>query len=341
MNKFDFVSIGDIVTDAFIRLAAASGADTHKDSDKHREELCISFGDKIPYEFVKVISAVGNSTNAAIAAARLGLNSANITNQGDDEVGAKNLATLKNDGVSVDYVISHKDMVSNYHYVLWYGTDRTILVKHEAYPYVMPEDFTTNWLYLSSLGGTSEVFHSDIGKYLDAHPEVKLAFQPGTFQFTLGYEKLKNIYQRTNIFFCNKEEAQLILKNSEHDTRQNESFGLVKQLLTSIHELGPKIVVITDGPHGAYAYDGNKSYSIPLYPDIAPPYDRTGAGDAYASTIVSALALGKPLEEALLWGPINSMFVVQKIGATEGLQTRADLEKCLTEAPADYKLKEI
>ena len=30
-----------------------------------------------------------------------------------------------------------------------------------------------------------------------------------------------------------------------------------------------------------------------------------------------------------------------KIGATEGLQTRADLEKCLTEAPADYKLKEI
>ncbi|MEK7066375.1 MAG: hypothetical protein AAB965_02260, partial [Patescibacteria group bacterium] len=69
MKNFDFVSIGDIVTDAFIRLGNASGADTHEDKNKHREELCISFGDKIPYEFVKVVPAVGNSTNASIAAA--------------------------------------------------------------------------------------------------------------------------------------------------------------------------------------------------------------------------------------------------------------------------------
>ncbi|MBI3632314.1 MAG: carbohydrate kinase family protein [Candidatus Vogelbacteria bacterium] len=332
MKKFDFVSIGDIVTDAFIRLAAASGADTHKDDYKHREELCISFGDKIPYEFVKVVYAVGNSTNAAIAAARLGLNSANITNQGQDEVGAKNLATLKADNVATDYVISHDGMISNYHYVLWFGTERTILVKHEAYPYTMPADFTTNWLYLSSLGGTSGEFHDDIIKYIEAHPEINLAFQPGTFQITLGYDRLKKIYERSNIFFCNKEESQLILKTEEQD---------IKKLLTSMQASGPKVVVITDGPNGAYSYDGNKFYSIPLYPDIAPPYDRTGAGDAYASTIVSALALGKPLEEALLWGPINSMFVVQKIGATEGLLHKQELEKCLTDAPIDYKLKEI
>ncbi|MBI3633799.1 MAG: bifunctional hydroxymethylpyrimidine kinase/phosphomethylpyrimidine kinase [Candidatus Vogelbacteria bacterium] len=332
MKKFDFVSIGDIVTDAFIRLASASGADTHEDNDKHREELCISFGDKIPYEFVKVVSAVGNSTNAAIAAARLGLNSSNITNQGVDEVGEKNLETLRANNVVTDYVISHDGMISNYHYVLWFGTERTILVKHEAYPYTMPADFTTNWLYLSSLGAAAGDFHNDIEKYLDMHPEVNLAFQPGTFQFNLGVEKLKKIYERTNIFFCNKEETQRILRNEESD---------VKKLLTAVRDLGPKIVVITDGPGGAYCYDGNKFLSIPLYPDIAPPYERTGAGDAYSSTIVSALAIGKPLEEALLWGPINSMFVVQKIGATEGLLHRQELEKCLAEAPADYKLKEI
>ncbi len=332
MKNFDFVSIGDIVTDAFIRLGNASGADTHEDKNKHREELCISFGDKIPYEFVKVVPAVGNSTNASIAAARLGLNSANITNQGENEVGAKNLETLKNEKVSTDYIISHPGMVSNYHYVLWYETERTILVKHEAYPYIMPEDFTTKWLYLSSLGGTSEKFHADIEKYLDAHPEVSLAFQPGTFQMSLGAEKLKKIYSSTKIFFCNKEEAQRILENEE---------GNIKKLLASVRELGPKTVVITDGPAGAYAYDGDKFLSIPIYPDIAPPYERTGAGDAYASTIVAALALGKPLEEALLWGPINSMFVVQKVGATEGLLKREELEKYLTEAGSKYKIKEI
>ena len=332
MNKYDFVSIGDIVTDAFIRLGQTSGADTHEDKALHREELCISFGDKIPYDFVKVISAVGNSTNAAIAAARLGLKSANITNQGKDEVGAKNIQVLEANEVSTKYVFSHDGIISNYHYVLWFGTERTILVKHEAYPYKIPEDFTTDWLYLSSLGGTSEAFHADIEKYLDTHPETKLAFQPGTFQMTLGAEKLAKIYQRSEIFFCNKEEAQRILNSEEQN---------IKTLLMAMNKLGPRIVVITDGPRGAYAYRDGQSWSIPLYPDIAPPYDRTGAGDAYASTIVSALALGKSLEDALLWGPINSMTVVQKIGATEGLLHRAELEKYLTEAPGDYKLQEI
>lgn len=332
MKKFDFISIGDIVTDAFIRLARASGADTHKDSDKRREELCISFGDKIPYEFVKVVPAVGNSTNAAVSAARLGLTSANITNQGDDEVGKVHIESLIKNKVATDYVFSHKGMLTNYHYVLWYGAERTILVKHEDYPYVMPEDFTANWLYLSSMGSSSENFYPAIERYLEAHPEVNLAFQPGTFQMSLGIEKLKKIYSRTNIFFCNKEEAQRILGNNEQD---------IKKQLASIRELGPKMVVITDGPVGAYAYAGDKFWFIPPYPDIAEPYERTGAGDAYASTIVSALALSKPLEEALLWGPVNSMMVVQKVGAQEGLLTREKLEDLLRNAPTDYKLKEI
>ncbi len=332
MKKFDIVSIGDIVTDAFIRLGRTSGADTHKDPSQHRDELCISFGDKIPYDFVKVISAVGNSTNAAVSAARLGLKAANITNQGQDEVGNKNLEALRENNVSTDYVFSHENMLSNYHYVLWFDAERTILVKHEAYPYQMPQDFTAEWIYLSSMGGSSAAFHIEIEKYLDAHPEVKLAFQPGTFQITLGAERLKKIYQRSEIFFCNREEAERILGAQYEDN---------KALLATISKLGPKKVVITDGPKGAYAYDGSKFWNMPIYPDIAPPYERTGAGDAYASTIVSALALGKSFEEALMWGPINAMSVVQKIGAREGLLHRDELEAYLAKAPADYKLKEI
>ena len=203
--KFDFVSIGDIVTDAFIKLGQPSGADTHKDAAKHREELCITFGDKVPYEFVKVVPAVGNSTNAAVAAARLGLKSANITNQGEDEVGGRNLEALKENNVSTEYITSHAGMVSNYHYVLWFEAERTILIKHEKYPYVLPDIDSPSWIYLSSLGEHSVEFHDKIGQFIEAHPEVNLAFQPGTFQIKLGYEKLKSLYKKTKIFFCNKE----------------------------------------------------------------------------------------------------------------------------------------
>jgi hypothetical protein len=51
--------------------------------------------------------------------------------------------------------------------------------------------------------------------------------------------------------------------------------------------------------------------------------------------------LGKTPLEALAWGPINSMSVVQKVGAQEGLLTLEKLEEYLKNAPADYKAKKI
>jgi ribokinase len=69
--------------------------------------------------------------------------------------------------------------------------------------------------------------------------------------------------------------------------------------------------------------------------------DRTGAGDAFASTFTAAIILGKTPAEALAWGPINSMSVVQHIGAQAGLLTRTALEDFLAKGPADYVAKPI
>ncbi len=108
-----------------------------------------------------------------------------------------------------------------------------------------------------------------------------------------------------------------------------------------MRERGPQIAVVTDGPRGAYAFDGEAVWFAPPYPDPAPPYERTGAGDAFASTFTSALALGKSVDEALMWGPINSMSVVQKIGAQEGLLPREQLEEFLSNAPEDYRPQKV
>jgi ribokinase len=222
---------------------------------------------------------------------------------------------------------------TNYHYVLKYGADRTILVKHEPFNYkfqapVVPPSF----VYLSSIGPNTENYHDEIANYLEANPEVKLTFQPGTFQMKLGKEKLSRIYARTEIFVCNVEESQRILNSKETD---------VKILMAEIRKLGPKIVCITDGPKGAYASNGENDYFMPIYPDPKEPVSRTGAGDAFASTFTSAIALGKSIEEALSWAPINSMNVVQYVGAQKGLLTREQLEEYLSKAPEDYKVRKI
>lgn len=331
-QELDFVGIGDTVVDAFIRLKEDQ-AHTVCRVDNDSCEICMPFGAKVPYDFVNVVYAVGNSANACVSASRLGLKSALITNLGNDEDGAKCLTSLTKDGVDTRYIFQHEGKKTNYHYVLWYGSDRTILIKHEVFPYTLPlGPIGPKWLYLSSLGETSLDFHHEIARYLAAHPETKLSFQPGTFQIKLGAEALKDIYAHTEVFFCNVEEARLILKTEELKGEK------LAQMITT---LGPKIAVITDGAKGAYVYDGKDAWFMPTYPDPAPPYDRTGAGDSFASTFIAALALGFTPSEAITWAPINSMSVVQKVGAQEGLLSRADLEKFLAEAPENYKVQKL
>lgn len=331
MSKdYDFVAIGDTVMDAFIRLKEAS---VNCDVNREKCRLSMAFGDKVPYEFVEILKAVGNSPNAAVSAARLGLSSALVSNVGDDNNGGECLATLKRNGVSVEFIKAHRHMETNYHYVLWYEDERTILVKHQEYNYSFPNIGNPAWAYVSSLAQNSLSYHEEMIRYFDEHQDIKIAFQPGTFQIKLGLEKLSGLYKRCEVFFCNVEEAKRILGIIEEIK--------IEDLLKRVGALGPKIVVITDGPCGAFCFDGKDGWFMPPYPDAKPPYERTGAGDAFASTFTSALALGKSIPEALSWGPVNSMSVVQYIGAQRGLLSREALEKFLSDAPEDYKARQI
>jgi sugar/nucleoside kinase (ribokinase family) len=327
MNVFDFIAIGDITTDTFISLDLNATHMQCKDG-KDKCFLCVRFGDKVPYKAVDIVHAVGNSPNASVSAHRLGLCSALVTNIGNDEIGKANLAALKAEGVDTSFVDVHRGKLTNNHFVLRYNAERTILVKHEHYEYSMPDVGSPKFIYLSSIGEEAFPFHDVVIDYLEKHPDTKLAFQPGTFQIKMGYEKLKRVYINAELFFCNVEEAQRILDTTSRD---------IKILLTEMSKRGPKISVITDGPKGAYAYDGNEAWHMPMFPDPKKPVDRTGAGDSFSSTFTSALTMGKTVAEALQWGPINSMSVVQHIGAQKGLLSKTEIEETLKVSPKDYK----
>ncbi len=328
-NQIDMLAIGDTVIDAFIRIKDAK---THCNINNEDCELCVRFGDKVPFESVEICNAVGNSANAAVSGARLGLKSALYSYLGDDQNGKDCLDSLTKDGVITDYMHLDPENKTNYHYVLWYETNRTILVKHEHYKYDFKLDQVPKWIYLTSLGENTLDFQMQIIDFVEKHPETKLAFQPGTFQMKMGKETLDRIYKSTEIFFCNVEEAQRILGETSRD---------IKTLIKGLASLGPKKVVMTDGFAGAYSHEATSEdvYFMPIYPH--EPFESTGAGDAFASTVVSALILGKTLDEALSWAPINSMSVVQQVGAQKGLLSREKLEDYLSKAPESYKISKI
>ena len=323
--RYDFVSFGDITTDAFIKLIDAR---VNCDINDENCLLSVKFAQKIPYESVTEVLAVGNGPNAAVSAARLGLKSAPVTDIGDDRNGADCVAALKERGVSTEFVRVHPGKKTNYHYVLQYEAERTILVKHEAFDYKMPVFAEPPaWLYLTSLPEGSLDYQLEIAQYAKEYG-AKLAFQPGTFQIKAGAKALAPIYQVSEIFFCNKEEAQQILGTSERN---------IKKLLAGVRALGPKIAVITDGPKGSYLMDERGAWSAPMYPDPAPPKNRTGAGDATASTTVAYMIKGLEPKEALLRGLINAASVVQGIGAQTCLLTDSQIEEWFVKRPPEFK----
>lgn len=330
-NRPKLLAIGDIFTDAFIELREESAKIIHEEDGT--DWLALPFGQKPPYDHVDIVRSVGPSPNAAVSTARIGLDVSLMAWVGADATGKEAIAHLKGENIATDTMVVENDKNTSYWYVLRYKADRTMLVKSEKYAYEWQDPAEVpEWVYLSYIGEDSWPLHEKLLEYLERHPETKLVFQPGTFHFQWGVEKLAGIYKRAELIVLNREEAVDVTGGS-HDN--------LRELADKLHALGPKIAVITDGPNGSYAsYDG-RLVTIPNYPDIAPPLDRTGAGDAFASTIVAALALGEDMETALKWAPINSMNVVQKMGAQAGLQTREQIEEWLKKAPEDYKVTDL
>ena len=324
----DVLSIGDIVTDAFIQLEEDQAVTYENEEGKW---LAMKFGTKLPFKDAQVVQAVGNAANAAVAFARLGLTTEFATNIGDDQEGRDMVAALQKEKVATNLVHINAGKKSNYHYVLRYQAERTILIKHEEYnyhwPHIRPNEVPA-WVYFSSISEHAIPYHDQVVKWLDDNPGVKMAFQPGTFQMEAGAARLKELYKRTEVLFLNREEAVIVGGGDWHD---------LHDLINKLHQLGPKIVVVTDGPNGAYASDGENRFKMPLYPDPGPPVDRTGAGDSFASTFMAALIKGNDIEGAMQWAPINSMSVVQAVGAQAGLLGERELEKYLEQAPEWYK----
>lgn len=332
--KIDFLAIGDTVTDAFIEL---QNAEVHCNIDNEGCTISMPFGAKIPYKSVDVLRGVGNAANAAIAAGRLGLTSALITIVGNDEEGQRIHEHFKKESIMTDFITTQDGVPTNYHYVLRYGPERTILIKHEHYKYVLDTEklsqYDISWIYLTSIADHTEDYHNQLIDWLDQNPNIKLAFQPGgTFQLQPVNDLLRRVYKRSNAVFCNKDEARLILSLPHAD---------YPELHAKFRELGPEIVCITDGPNGATISNSEHGWFTPMYPDPKPPVERTGAGDACSSTTVAAWIFGKDLPTSVMYGVTNSMSVVQEVGAQAGLLSKDKLEEWLSKAPSEFQIKEL
>jgi len=322
MNPTDLLSIGDASIDTFF---SPLDTDTMCSVDKKECLICFNYGDKIPVKNLE-FSVGGNAANNAVGTKRLGINSSILLTLGDDSMGNLIVEKLKNEGVDLTYVIQQPATMSNYSTVINYSGERTIFTYHAPRSYEFPVQLpAATWVYLTSMGESFRPFYNHLTEWLKKNPTIKLAFNPGSWQLREGYDGIKEIMDMTYMIYVNRQEAEKL-------TNFGESNGRDRDLLIALNKLGPKICIITDGGDGAFAYDSinGKFIRVGILPVDA--YERTGAGDAFGSGSLSAIIHGKSLEEALLWGTVNSASVIGYTGPEKGLLKLDDMGQWLERA---------
>jgi ribokinase len=315
-QNFDVVSLGDVVTDEFIHLPDGR---VRVRVDEEGRWLEIPLGTKLVVGDDSSPSAGGSAANAAVAMSRLGLRVGLASYLAHDQIGLDILAAMRGEGVGTDLV--HVDSPSHTvrNFVLSFGGERTILVRHAEFNYHWTgfrNHEVPAWLYVNSLGPDALTYQDEIADWLDTHPNVRLAFQPGTFQVDAGAKRLCRMYQRAEVLLCSRAAAEAITGAPSGD---------VNQTLDALRKLGPRNVVVFNETGGAIAANEAGRLSIEEFSDPHPALDTTGAGDAFAATMVVALIRGMPLRDALRWSPVNAAAVSRQFGTQNGLLRLEDL----------------
>jgi len=311
----DLIAIGESQRDIFYQIHEATvSCSIHKE----RCLLCLEYAEKIPVEHVIKVPAAGNSANAAVGAARLGLQSALVSWIGSDSAGRHLKEALATEHVGLQHVtVDPKHPTSEATNISFQG-ERTQLVYFQPRSYALPKLKPTRCIYYSAMGAKHHLFDRLLLKELTRHPKAFFTFQPGTTHIHQGLDKMMPFIQRSGLFILNKDEAHLLLGDGDRT---------VCNLLEKFNHLGAKTVVITDGKNGADAWDGNTHWHMPIFDGEAK--ERTGAGDSFACAMTVALLQGLDLPTALRHGTANSWSVVQYVGPQKGLLTQREMSRVL------------
>ena len=131
-------------------------------------------------------------------------------------------------------------------------------------------------------------------------------------------EQLKKTLKKVDVLIINDSEAREL----------SEEPNLVKAA-DKIRQMGPKILIIKKGEHGAMLFTSSGIFAAPAFP-IIDIYDPTGAGDTFLGGFVGWLAKTEDLSDinmrrAVIYGSVLASYCVERFG-TERLTTLTNKE---------------
>lgn len=308
------LTIGSATQDIFLK--SKSFEEKPEPSAPDGFNVCFSFGAKISVDEIFYASG-GGAMNAAVTFARFGHRTTVLTCIGQDRVGDDIISELERERIDTHLIQRHQKEKTATSVILLSGTGHRAILTYRgatrqlAIPSGLPK---TDWVYLTSLGDDRNAFH-----HVFAHAKkngASVAWNPGNAELERGMENLAPFLQQTSVLILNREEAAAL---TGLPARQLDR--LINSLTLHVTRSTSHALIITDGGRGAYVATQNRLWFAP--PLKARRVNTTGAGDAFGSAFVAAIASGAPPNEAMRAAMLNATGVVTHMGAKAGILAHA------------------
>lgn len=324
---YDVITIGDCMRDVFVFPAIEEMEEPVSGvrlgvRTKNEDYLVFGLGEKIDVADAEYSNG-GTAANVAAGLSKLGLKTGIVSVLGSDTTGGELKKSIEAAKVSTDFLKVCRGKKSSFSVIISYKGERTIFVYHAFGPsdFKLPEEGAL-WYYLGPMrDGYEKLFAQITSEVIKSG--IKIAINPGEAQIEAGLNSFGGLLNLISVIFLNREEALKLSGLPGTPT--------VKDMAKVIHFQGPRMVVITDGPKGAYAFNGDDFLKVGPYPGHR--LEATGAGDAFASGFLAAIMGGESMKDALKWGATNSASVVGVIGAQGGLLSKNIVQRRVK----DYK----
>lgn len=328
---YSVISIGGATED--IVFYTAEGLNIENKKDLLRSQLlAFEAGAKIKIDRT-FPGFGGGAANAAVNFAGLGLKTAVLVCLGKDDRAAKMQANFKHHRVDSSLLKFSPTLESGFSFILIdHHTKERIIFSARGANAALKIDSndlktfeTSKWLYLTALSGGWRSSLKTIYKV----KKPLIAWNPGGMQIKEGAFALAAFLKKTEFLFVNRDEAiELVLglPKIKKMAKKRKFVSDIKNLLATLKELGPHRIIITDGRHGAYYFDGQLFNYQPAIIETKR-LDVSGVGDAFNSSVIAGLEIYKgDIKKAMLLAAKNTAAKVGHLGAQNGLLKLKDLK---------------
>ncbi len=167
------------------------------------------------------------------------------------------------------------------------------------------------------LGNLTPAVQMRVLDQLKKRPKL-VAMDTMNFWMDVAWDDLMKVLRRVDLLLINDEEARQL--SGEHSLMK-----AARQIL----RMGPKILVIKKGEHGALLFQQNSVFYAPALP-LEQVTDPTGAGDSFAGGMMGYLAMKNRLSEdnfkkAIIVGSAMASFCVEKFSNARMKELSGDI----------------